>query len=293
MQTYFEVLLNGVQTKDEEYVSSVLFELGAEGITQNLKFIQIAEDFNPEIIEEDIVHLVAYFSDSVNPESFAPLKSFCQSIDFKEEEQKDWLNEWKKHYKEFAIVKDHWVVPSWLESPVPPEQTIFINPGLAFGTGTHPTTQLVAQLIYEEMVVEGKKFETSLDLGAGTGILSILMARLGVKSGVATEIDPMAREKCVENLELNQLQDRFLVEDENYIFKVQEPFPIVVANIIDGILLKLRDPIIKSFSETLIVSGILDERNPRFLKEFIEDGSLEIVKSLRAQEWWAYVLKTK
>lgn len=291
MQTYFEVLLNGVKATDEEYISSVLFELGAEGITQNLKFIQIAEDFNPEIIDEDEVNLVAYFSKAISTEDLSSLKDYCKAIDLKEEEQKDWLEEWKKHYKAFAIVEGYWVVPSWLESPVADAHTIRINPGLAFGTGTHPTTQLVAQLIYDLMAINGKTFTHSLDLGAGTGILSILMARLGVLRGVATEIDPMAREKCVENLELNQLAERFVVDDENYIFKVTEPYPIVVANIIDGVLLKLRDAILPSFSDTLIVSGILDERNPRFVKEFIEGGSLTVVKSLRAQEWWAYVLK--
>lgn len=291
MQTYFEVLLNGVQATDEEHISSVLFELGAEGITQNLKFIQVAEDFNPEIIDEDQINLVAYFTRVITLEELDSLKDRCQAIDLKEEEQKDWLEEWKKHYKAFAIVEGYWVVPSWLKSPVSDDQTIFINPGLAFGTGTHPTTQLVAQLIYEAMVQEGQTFDRSLDLGAGTGILSVLLARLGVQTGVATEIDPMAREKCVENLELNHLHGAFTVEDENFVFKVTEPYPIVVANIIDGVLLKLRDPIMASFSDTLIVSGILDERNERFVKEFIEGGALKIHKTLRAQEWWAYVLK--
>lgn len=293
MQTYFEVLLNGVKATDEEYVSSVLFELGAEGITQNLKFIQVAEDFNPEIIDEDIVHLKAYFTKPVTAEEFSSLQEYCEEIDFKEEQQKDWLEEWKKHYKSFAIAGDYWVVPSWLKSPVPETQTIYINPGLAFGTGTHPTTQLVAQLIHEEMLTHGKKYERSLDLGAGTGILSILMARLGVKHGVATEIDPMAREKCVENLALNKMDQQFEVSDENYIFNITQKFPIVVANIIDGVLLQIKEPILNSFTDTLIVSGILDERNARFKKEFIEDQNLIIEKAIRFEEWWAYLLKAK
>lgn len=291
MPTYFEILLNGVKALDEEMLSEALFEMGAQGVSQDLKFIQVAEDFSPEIIEEDIINLKAFFLKPVTYEQLQAFKPFCAEIDIKEEQQKDWLEEWKKHFKAFAIVKDYWVVPSWIKSPVTEDKTILINPGLAFGTGTHPTTQLVSKLIHQCIVAEGKTFTSALDLGAGTGILCILMARLGVKHGVATEIDPMAREKCLENFTLNGVEKNFIVEDENFLLNLEQKYPIVVANIIDGVLLKFKKEIKNSFSDTLIVSGILDERNERFKKEFIEAQNLKIEKALRLQEWWAYVLK--
>lgn len=291
MPTYFEILLKGVKALDEEMLSEALFEMGAQGVSQDLKFIQVAEDFTPEIIKEEIINLKAYFLKPMTYEALAAFKPFCLEIDIKEEEQKDWLEEWKKHFKAFAIVEDYWVVPSWLKSPVTNDKTIFINPGLAFGTGTHPTTQLVSELIFQAIVTEGKTFSSALDLGAGTGILCILMARLGVAKGVATEIDPMAREKCLENFSLNGIEKEFIVEDENFLSNLKQSYPIVVANIIDGVLLKLKEQIKNSFSDTLIVSGILDERNEKFKKEFIEAQNLKIEKSLRLQEWWAYVLK--
>lgn len=293
MQTYFEVLLKGVKSTDEDYVGSVLFDLGAQGIVQDLKFVQVAENFNPEIIHQDIVDLKAFFTEAVSIEQLQSLQSFCQSLELQEEEQKDWLEEWKKHFKAFAITHDYWVVPSWLKTPASEDKTIYINPGLAFGTGTHPTTQLVAQLIYEQLVIEKLSVNKSLDLGAGTGILSVLMGKMGVPVGEATEIDAMAREKCVENFELNHMQERFQVHDENYVFKAQDPYPLVVANIIDGVLLNLKEAIQKVTSDTLIVSGILDERNEKFQKEFIEKLNLKVVRDLRLQEWWAYVLKVQ
>lgn len=287
MSNYYELFIFGVESVKEDLVSSFLFDLGAGGVCQKLEFIQTAENFDPKIIEKPIVDLVAYFEEPISLDKLLGLKNLCQSYEIKEETQKDWLEDWKKHYQPFIIVEDYWVIPEWIKSEVPLSHQIRISPGLAFGTGTHPTTQIMAKLIAETLKVESHtKF---LDLGAGTGILSILMYLKGLKSGVATEIDPMAREKCIENFNLNKITS-FRVEDENFIFNVKEPFSLVVANIIDGVLINLSESIKKSMSKTLIVSGILDERNELFKREFIAKLNLKVIQTYQKENWWGYVL---
>lgn len=288
MQNYYELYINGVEDLQEDFVSSFLFDLGAGGVSQKLCFIQTAENFDPKILTIDFVDLVAYFEKPISIESLVPLKNYCKGYDLKTETQKDWIAEWKKHYKPFEIVPDHWVVPDWIDFDAPKDRQILISPGLAFGTGTHATTQIMAQMINEELEVS--RHTSFLDVGAGTGILSILMYLKGIKDGVATEIDEMARVKCSENFELNKISE-FAVEDENFILNNQRKFSLVVANIIDGVLVQISKELVSAFSETLIVSGILEERNDLFKKNFIEKNNLKVSKSYQLENWWGYVLK--
>lgn len=288
MQNYYELYVYGVKSFQEDLVSSFLFDLGASGVSQKLEFIQTAENFDPQILEQQHVDLVAYFETPMELEDLLFLKNYCDHYEVKEELQKDWISEWKKHYHPLEIAPSYWVVPEWIDFEAPKEKQIRISPGLAFGTGTHATTQLMAEMIHH--VLETETHENFLDLGAGTGILSIYMYLKGIKKGVATEIDPMAREKCQENLDLNKISS-VDIKDENYLLNLKGKYSLVVANIIDGVLIHLREPISNSFSKTLIVSGILEERNELFKKEFIEKQNLKIVGSRQKDIWWGYILK--
>ncbi len=288
MSTYFEILVHGVINAEEDLVSSFLFDLGASGVSQKLDFVQTAANFEPIIKNTDLVTLVAYFEKPIEAEQLLILKNFCKSVEVKEELQRDWIAEWKKHYKIFEIVPGHWVVPMWLSADVPAGKQIKINPGLAFGTGTHPTTQMMAKMI-DETLVAGT-YNSFLDLGAGTGILSIMMYQRGIQAGVAAEIDPMAREKCLENFALNQIS-KIKVEDERFVVNTDSRFSLVVANIIDGVLIDLKKSISNSFTTTLIVSGILEERNENFRQKFIESLGLKIVSAYKNDIWHGYVLK--
>ena len=290
MPNYYELFVYGVKSFEEDLVSSFLFDLGASGVSQKLDFIQTAENFDPRILDKAETDLIAYFENPIQLENFFSLKNLCHRFEIKEETQKDWIAEWKKHYHCFEIAPKYWVVPDWLTHESPKDRQIKISPGLAFGTGTHPTTQLMAEQIVQ--VLDQESHDEFLDLGAGTGILSILMYLKGVKAGVATEIDEMARDKCRENFDLNQITS-ISVEDENYLINLKHKYSLVVANIIDGVLINLREPIANSFTKTLIVSGILDERNELFKKEFITKMNLEIVSAHQKDIWWAYVLKAK
>ncbi len=288
MQNYYELYVYGVKNFEEDLVSSFLFDLGAAGVSQKLNFIQTAENFDPRILDQEITDLVAYFEQSIDPEQFLILKNFCESFEIKEEAQKDWLNEWKKHYQPLEIAPSFWVVPEWIKFDAPKDKQILISPGLAFGTGTHPTTRLMAEMIYG--VLRKESHDQFLDLGAGTGILSIYMYLEGIRLGVATEIDPMARVKCVENLELNKISS-IQVQDENFLLDIKKPYSLVVANIIDGVLVNLGESIKKSFSKTLIVSGILDERKDFFETQFIKKLGLKVISENQKDIWWGYVLK--
>jgi ribosomal protein L11 methyltransferase len=290
MQSYFELFVYGVKSEEEDLVSSFLFDLGASGVSEKLDFIQTAENFDPRILTKSTTDLIAYFENPIEMDQFLLLKNYSSGLEIKVEAQKDWMNEWKKYYTPFEIAPQFWVVPEWIKSPVEDKNTVKISPGLAFGTGTHPTTQLMAEIIYD-LLKDGqsKSYSQFLDVGAGTGILSILMNKLGILSGVATEIDPMAREKCLENLSLNHIQKLVSVEDESYLLKTQKQYPLVVANIIDGVLVQLGEDLKRCTSKTLVVSGVLDERKDYFEKNFIKKLNLKTEASYQKDIWWAFV----
>ncbi len=289
MSNYYELYIYGVKETEEDLVSSLLFDLGASGVSQKLDFIQTAENFDPRILNKAETDLLAYFDTPITLESFIVLKNLCTRYELKEELQKDWIAEWKSHYHPLEIVPGYWVVPEWIEfNKVTKDKQIRISPGLAFGTGTHPTTQMMAEMIHQ--VLQNETHSDFLDLGAGTGILSILMYLKGITQGVATEIDEMAREKCVENLDLNQIKS-ISVKDEKFLLDLKHRYSLVVANIIDGVLINLRESIAQSFAKTLIVSGILEERNEFFKNEFIVKMNLKIQSSHQKDIWWGYVLK--
>src|SRR4051812_36384341 len=118
--------------------------------------------------------------------------------------ERDWLAEWKKSFQPFALVNGHWVVPSWCEPPPQAQHKIWIDPGMAFGTGTHETTQLVAEALTE---ILQPSMTSALDVGTGTGILAILARQLGVRRLAATEIESEARRVARENFERNHCAD--------------------------------------------------------------------------------------
>ena len=214
------------------------------------------------------------------------------TVTIEETEDIDWVNNWKQFFHQFWI-DDVLVIPSW-EKPVEidrePTLTFHIDPGTAFGTGAHETTQLCIREIRKYL----SKDTEILDVGTGSGILSILSLMLGAKSAVGTDLDPCAAPAIAENLEANGVDaERFEVILGNLIDdpKVQgevgyDRYDIVVANILPNVLIPLTPAAVRAVKPggVFITSGILEGKEESVAEAMKKEG-LQIVDITAQGEW--------
>jgi ribosomal protein L11 methyltransferase len=188
-------------------------------------------------------------------------------------QDQDWSQAWKENYRPILIGEQLIIVPAWLESPAPQRIPIRIDPGMAFGTGTHPTTQLCLELL-ESCLAQVVPQETDvIDIGCGSGILSIAALKLGARHAVAVDIDPLAVSVTLENAALNgvvaglETGSGSLAELRQGAFSIRQA-PIVLANILALVIIKL---LVAGLTDLVapggfaIFSGILVEQEPDVL----------------------------
>jgi len=289
---FIKVDLTGVPEQKVDELSGYLFEIKAQGVSEKLNFIQTSQQYDPEILEKDFVDLEVFFGigDLEQIQSHVliePLSEFAPKVNI--EKNKDWLEEWKKHYSAFQVEDHLWVYPSWEAKSVQEGQlALLVDPGLAFGTGTHATTDLCMCALFNILKSPKHSHSSALDMGAGTGILSVLIKKLGVSSVLACEIDEMARVKCQENLALNSVSDVDVVAPSA--LDDSSRFSLVVANIIDGVLLQIKEQLYKATDHTLVLSGILLENEDEVTKEFLNLGFKLSFRSSK-EEWACLVLQ--
>jgi len=171
-------------------------------------------------------------------------------------EDKDWEREWMDNFHPMKFGQRLWVCPSWLEVPDPSAVNVMLDPGLAFGTGTHPTTALCLTWL-DSLDLEGK---TVVDFGCGSGILSLAALKLGAKKVIGIDIDPQALQASLANAKRNNVEDRlelFLPKDQPNL-----KADVVVANILAGPLRELAPTIIEFVGDNslLALSGVLEEQ---------------------------------
>jgi len=263
---YFLLDLENVSGAAEEWLSHSAFDWGAQGMSEVLSFHQEEGEEAVETLASDSHHLHIYFEKCPDPRFLQDLKFRFPEIQSKllEESDRDWLAEWKKGFHAFELVDGIYVVPSWLSAPADAKQVIWMEPGMAFGTGTHETTQLVASAYFR---LARKNRNPVLDVGTGTGILAILAKQLGAKEVVAIDTDPEALRVAAENAARNEVT---LHISPAGIENLDGTFDVVLANIIDGILSRIRDDLFAHVKRPglLILSGILVEREDHFLDNF-------------------------
>lgn len=295
----------------EDIVISTLADVGIEGVeiqdkqplTESDKQ-QMFVDIMPDIPDDDgIAYLNFYLDVDEDKEkvladvraALAEMQEFLDlgecSITESETEDKDWINNWKQYFKQF-YVDDILIIPSWEE--VKPEDKdkmiIHIDPGTAFGTGMHETTQLCIRQL--------KKYVTKdtelLDVGTGSGILSIIALKLGARHAVGTDLDPCAVPAVEENKEVNGIPvEAFdmmignIIDDKEVQDKVgYEKYDIVTANILADVLVPLTPVIVHQMKPgaVYITSGILDVKE-EVVKEAVTAAGLEVVEVTHQGEW--------
>ena len=162
---------------------------------------------------------------------------------------------------------------------------------MAFGTGTHETTQLASQFIEERKTTDFSAVQSVLDVGTGTGILAMLCRLEFANKVFTTEIDADARVVARENFAKNSCTD---IELPDYqIEDINETYDLVIANIIDGVLTKIKKDLIRCTNKSgyLILTGILEERDKAFINGFLDGENLEVVHRGQKGEWIGYILR--
>ncbi|MBN8539463.1 MAG: 50S ribosomal protein L11 methyltransferase [Deltaproteobacteria bacterium] len=299
---YAVAVVKNLDRSQEDEATAILFEFGAEGVAEDLPFIQRDLRYDPELVAAKEMILKAYYSNPPSEELRfaleAELRRLNSSVVFSMtlEAHRDWLEEWKKGFVPFKFAEPFWVVPKWCNPPegLADVHTLWMDPGMAFGTGTHETTQLAAALTVEWMAK--RTSAKVLDVGTGTGILALITERMGAEVAVGLDIDPEARRTARENLELNKskktlIDDRDISEIAQECVQKKNFYDLTIANIIDGVLLVLAVDLAATVRPrgTMILSGILTDREEEFHREFALKTGLEEQRRIRQGEWCASV----
>ncbi|MFN8845373.1 MAG: 50S ribosomal protein L11 methyltransferase [Bdellovibrionales bacterium] len=294
MTTYFRVRFHNLSEIHEDILTTLSLDFGASGVSEALEFSQPDLTFEPKVVKKRAHDVDVFFDQKPALEFFDRVRELDSRITWSqfEEEHQDWLEEWKKGFKAFALTNHVWIVPSWLEKPAEASMEIRIDPGMAFGTGTHATTQMAAHLLskFADKNQNSLAELNLLDVGTGTGILAMLARLSGFGSVKAIDVDPESRRVSQDNIRLNHL-DKIEVT-EQLLEEVREKYDVVVANIIDGVLIQLKFDLLKVLKANgnLFVSGILVEREAHFFENFIEALNLKVQRRLENDEWVSFWL---
>lgn len=317
-------------TEAIDLVSDMLSELGIEGI-EIVDNVPLSEedkqkmfiDILPELSEDDGTAMISCYVDVADDTNemvkkiqagLEELSVFISvgsgEITVSETEDKDWINNWKEFFKPFRVDDTIVIKPTWeqLTDSKETDMVIEIDPGTAFGTGSHETTKLCILNLKKYL----KKGQHLLDVGCGSGILSIIGMKLGAKSCVATDIDPIAVTTSAENAQvnhvvLNESEENLrgageltvlcgdIISDDEFRKKIGiNSYEIVVANILADVIIPLSSVIGQCLTDDgiFISSGIINTKE-NAVRAALETNGFEIVEVLPMKDWVSIVAKKR
>ncbi len=205
----------------------------------------------------------------------------------------DWGEAWKKYFKPLRVSRNIVIKPTWERfAPTGRDIVIEIDPGMAFGTGQHPSTRMCLEAL-EEILLKDRSIENwrVLDVGTGTGILGIACAKLDADHVVCVDNDKKATEIARENVLINQVEDRVEIANRD-VATLTEPFHLIVANLTAKILIKLRPHLFRLLYRGgyLVISGIIEQNKPDIEAHFL-GNAFSSHRLITEKEWICYVLK--
>ena len=295
----------------EDIVSSMLMDLGIQGVQIEDKVPltkedkeQMFVDILPDIPEDDGKAYLTFYLDEGEDQGtilmkvrkeLEEMRDFLDvgecTIEESQTEDVDWVNNWKQYFHQFYI-DDILVIPSWekVEAKDEDKLVIHIDPGTAFGTGTHETTQLCIRQL-KKYVTEGARI---LDVGCGSGILGMLALKFGAAYSVGTDLDPNAIDVAQENMEVNGISSEQyevmignIIDDQAVQDAVgYERYDVVAANILAEVLVPLTPVIVRQMKTggIYITSGIIDGKET-VVAEAVKAAGLEVLEVNRQGEW--------
>lgn len=297
-----------------EPISNLLHENGASGVVieDPAELFKEREDVFGEIYE---LNPADYPDEGVVIKAYLPVNSFIvDTIDAIKQEitdlanfnidignnrvttaevnEEDWATAWKKYYNPVKISETFTIVPTWEEYvPSTKEELIIeLDPGMAFGTGTHPTTVMCIQALERTV----KKDDFVVDVGTGSGVLSIAAALLGASNVTALDLDEVAVKSAQENVELNRLAERITVKKSDLLHGLDEQADVVVANILAEVIMKLTKDAAKTVKKNgyFITSGIIQQKKLE-VREAIVAAGFEVEETLVMEDWVAFIARRK
>lgn len=306
MNTWQELTIT-VSREAEEAVSNILIDLGSQGVAidDSADYLGEAGPFGevlPQVEQLNTVGITAYYPETANlemirqevKERLAQLRDFGLEIGktqltTQQLAEEDWADNWKKYFEPTRITHDLTIVPSWTDYEAgPSEKVIKLDPGMAFGTGTHPTTKM-SLFALEQVLRNG---EIVLDVGTGSGVLSIASSLLGAKEIFAYDLDDVAVRVAQENIALNAGTENIQVAAGDLLKGVDIEADVIVANILADILVNLTDDAYRLLKDEgyLIMSGIISEKC-NLVRESAEAAGFFLETHMIQGEWNACVFK--
>lgn len=295
-----------------EAISNILHEAGAGGVViedpyeltkeRKSSFGEIYQ-LNPDDYPEEGVIIKAYLpvnsflgetvneiKQAINSLMLYNIDLGKNSITISEVNEEEWATAWKKYYNPVKISEKFTIVPTWetYERVSSDELIIELDPGMAFGTGTHPTTVMCIQSL-EKCVEQG---DLVIDVGTGSGILSIAAAMLGAKSVKALDLDPVAVDSAKLNVKLNKMQHVVSVSQNNLLDNIKEPVDVIVANILAEIILRFIDDAYHLLEKDgfFITSGIIQAKKQEVKDALLRVGFI-IEETLVMEDWVAFIAR--
>lgn len=309
------------RTSAEDMISYELTELGACGVEvedhvslteEDMKVMYV--DLLPDDIAPDdgTAKIHCYFDEEEDLEQITMkiqamlhrLSEFMEigegTISFDKTKEEDWVNNWKKFFKPIRLDEQIVIKPTWetLEDQTEDTVVVEIDPGTAFGTGSHETTKLCIQGM-KPYIQEDTRI---LDVGCGSGILSIIALKLGAGHAVLTDIDPHAISASEENFEVNHIEEeRFeiyrgnVLDDPEFSKSLgQKCYPLVVANILADVISPLIEMVDQFLTEdgVFVISGIIDTKEQEISEKLLNYG-FEILETRRMKDWVSMTAKKR
>ncbi|MBS8264962.1 50S ribosomal protein L11 methyltransferase [Mesobacillus boroniphilus] len=297
-----------------EPISNILHEAGASGVVieDPLELEKDREDqfgeiyqLNPDDYPEEGVIVKAYLpvnsflgetvdeiKEAINNLIIYNIDIGLNKVSISEVNEEEWATAWKKYYNPVKISEKFTIVPTWEDyTPVNTDELIIeLDPGMAFGTGTHPTTVMCIQAL-ERTVQTGDRV---VDVGTGSGVLSIAAAKLGAGKVEAMDLDDVAVQVAKLNLKLNKVHDVATISQNNLLDGVEEGADIVVANILAEVILRFADDAGKVVKNGgyFITSGIIQQKK-EVVKDAMINAGFGIEEIISMEDWVAMIGKKK
>lgn len=301
MDNYFELKIK-INPEIAEILSEICFEnLNCEGVVLAEEVYDDDLSSNLKLISTTEGTLKVYLKSVNNVESILKEQhSLLLSRGFTEDdlgswefeltkiENQDWSKKWKENWDVTPVTEKITIVPSWIEyNPKPEEIIITLDPGTAFGTGTHPTTQLCMRATEQYL----KPNNTFADIGTGSGILAICGIKLGAKLAYGCDNDESVIETAIENAKKNNVLKKCIFEHKTA-DQINEKFDFITANILHNVLAEIMGDLkaLMNDDATLVLSGILDEKK-QIVLESIKAHGLELIEEMHQDVWVGLVVK--
>lgn len=295
----------------EDVVTDILYDVGATGLAIEdprdiLELVQSEIDWDfidPDLIkvESNQIIIKAYFAENKELEYIIqkikerikhhPMLKEKNHITISSVDEKDWAESWKKYYKPTKIGKNILIKPSWEEAEVGKDTILVeLDPGMAFGTGTHETTMMCSEALENHV----KPGDLVYDIGCGSGILSIVAAKLGAKKVIGVDLDPVCVRVSSENIKINNVEDIVDIKRGDLLEVIEGNANVIVSNIIAEIIAKMVTSIKDYLKDkgVFIASGIIIEKIPLVENALLENNFI-ILDIVKKNEWACIIATNK